>query len=96
MSTVFKNLSPETKVIGVEPEGAPSMLTSIKNGINTKLDHIEKFVDGAAVKVVGDKTFEICKRYLHDMTTVPEGKFKQTILELYNKDAIVVENLQVL
>ena len=91
LSTVFKNLSPDTKVIGVEPEGAPSMLTSIKNGVNTKLDHIEKFVDGAAVKKVGDKTFEICKRYLHDMITVPEGKICQTILELYNKDAIVVE-----
>ena len=91
LSTVFKNLSPETKVIGVEPEGAPSMLTSIKNGVNTKLTHIEKFVDGAAVKKVGEKTFQICKRYLHDMITVPEGKICQTILELYNKDAIVVE-----
>lgn len=91
LSTVFKTFSPETKVIGVEPEGAPSMLTSIKNDVNTELSHIEKFVDGAAVKKVGDKTFEICKRYLHDMTTVPEGKICQTILELYNKDAIVVE-----
>ena len=91
LSTVFKNLSPKTKVIGVEPEGAPSMLTSIKNGVNTKLTHIEKFVDGAAVKKVGEKTFQICKRYLHDMITVPEGKICQTILELYNKDAIVVE-----
>ena len=68
------------------------MLTSIKNGVNTKLDQIEKFVDGAAVKKVGDKTFEICKRYLHDMITVPEGKICQTILELYNKDAIVEAN----
>lgn len=91
LSTVFNVLSPHTKIIGVEPEGAPSMSVSIKNNKNTELEHIEKFVDGAAVKRVGDLTFPICKALLYDMITVPEGKVCQTILELYNKDAIVVE-----
>ncbi|WP_242156772.1 threonine ammonia-lyase IlvA [Aestuariivivens sediminis] len=91
LSSVFKALSPQTRIIGVEPEGAPSMLTSIKNNRNTELDHIDKFIDGAAVKRVGDLTFEICKANLHDVITVPEGKVCETILELYNKDAIVVE-----
>lgn len=91
VSTVFKKLSPHTKVIGVEPEGAPSMSTSIKNGMNTTLDSIEKFVDGAAVKRVGEKTFAICREYLDDMVTVPSGKVCETILKLYNEDAIVVE-----
>lgn len=91
LSSVFKTLSPNTKIIGVEPEGAPSMLTSIKNNRNTELAHIEKFIDGAAVKRVGDLTFEICKAQLHDVVAVPEGKVCATILELYNKDAIVVE-----
>jgi threonine dehydratase len=91
LSTVFKALSPNTKIIGVEPEGAPSMSVSIKNNKNTTLDHIEKFIDGAAVKRVGDLTFAICKKNLHNMITVPEGKVCETILELYNKDAIVVE-----
>lgn len=91
LSTVFKQLSPSTKIIGVEPEGAPSMSTSIKNNRNTTLDHIEKFIDGAAVKRVGDLTFAICKENLDAMITMPEGKVCETILELYNKDAIVVE-----
>ena len=91
LSTLFKELSPNTKIIGVEPEGAPSMSVSIKNNKNTTLEHIEKFIDGAAVKRVGDLTFAICKENLHDMITVPEGKVCETILELYNKDAIVVE-----
>lgn len=91
LSTVFKSLSPNTKIIGVEPEGAPSMTISIKNNKNTELPHIDKFIDGAAVKRVGDLTFPICKELLHDMITVPEGKVCQTILELYNKDAIVAE-----
>jgi threonine dehydratase len=91
LSSVFKQLSPNTKIIGVEPEGAPSMSVSIKNNKNTKLEHIEKFIDGAAVKRVGDLTFPICKENLHAMITVPEGKVCETILELYNKAAIVVE-----
>lgn len=91
LSSVFKYLSPETKIIGVEPEGAPSMKTSINNKINTPLHKIDSFVDGAAVKRVGDLNFEICQQNLSDMITVPEGKICQTILDLYNKDAIVVE-----
>ncbi len=91
LSVVFKNLSPETKIIGVEPEGAPSMQISIKNKENTFLDKINPFVDGAAVKKVGDLNFAICQQNLHKVITVPEGKVCQTILDLYNKDAIVVE-----
>jgi threonine dehydratase len=91
LSSVFKALSPNTKVIGVEPEGAPSMTTSLKNNKNTTLQSIDKFIDGAAVKRVGDLNFAICKENLNDMITVPEGKVCETILELYNKDAIVVE-----
>ncbi|WP_079738969.1 threonine ammonia-lyase IlvA [Polaribacter sp. KT 15] len=91
LSSVFKYVSPNTKIIGVEPEGAPSMLTSIRNNKNTFLDKIDAFVDGAAVKKVGDLNFDICNRNLSKVITVPEGKICQTILDLYNKDAIVVE-----
>ena len=91
LSAVFKYLSPSTKIIGVEPQGAPSMQISLKNNTNTALEKIDSFVDGAAVKKVGDLNFAICKQNLSDMITVPEGKICQTILDLYNKDAIVAE-----
>lgn len=89
--SVFKELSPDTKIIGVEPEGAPSLKVSIKNGTNTELKTIDKFVDGAAVKKMGDLTFDICKNYIDDVITVPEGKVCSTLLKLYNEKAIVVE-----
>lgn len=91
LSTVFKELSPNTKIIGVEPEGAPSMKTSIENGKNTRLETIDKFVDGAAVKQVGAHNFEICKENLDDIILVPEGKVCSTILQLYNEEALIVE-----
>lgn len=91
LSSVFKQLSPNTKIIGVEPKGAPAMLTSLKNNHNTELKNIECFVDGAAVKRVGDLNFAICQQNELEITTVDEGKVCETILDLYNKDAIVVE-----
>lgn len=91
LSTVFKQLSPNTKIIGVEPEGAPSMKVSITNAKNTPLETIDKFVDGAAVKQVGNLTFEICQKNLDNIILVPEGKVCTTILRLYNEEAIVVE-----
>jgi threonine dehydratase len=89
--TYFKTFSPKTKIIGLEPEGAPSMSEALKAGYPVLLEHIDRFVDGAAVKKVGDLTFSICKDVLHDMRLVPEGKICTTILKLYNEDAIVVE-----
>jgi threonine dehydratase len=91
LSSVFKILSPQTKIISVEPKGAPSMLTSIRANRNITLKTIDNFVDGAAVKRVGDLNFAICKETLHRVVEVDEGKICQTILDLYNKEAIVVE-----
>ena len=89
--TVFKELSPNTKIIGIEPSGAPSMTKSIENGSVHELDYIDKFVDGAAVKKVGEIPLNCCKNLLDEIIQVPEGKICQTILDLYNKDGIVSE-----
>ena len=91
VGSYFKIFSPKTKIIGVEPEGAPSMYEALKAGHPVELATIERFVDGAAVKRVGDITFSICKDVLDDMHLVAEGKVCSTILKLYNEDAIVVE-----
>ncbi|PAF14255.1 threonine dehydratase [Shouchella clausii] len=91
MATYIKSVSPTTKMIGCEPAGAASMTESIKQGNVVELDEIDKFVDGAAVKKVGDKTLEICKELLDDIIVVPEGKICTTILNLYNENALVAE-----
>lgn len=91
VGSYFKTYSPKTKIVGLEPEGAPSMFEALKAGHPVLLDSIDRFVDGAAVKRVGDITFSICKEVLDDMHLVVEGKVCSTILKLYNEDAIVVE-----
>ena len=91
LGVYFKEYSPKTKIIGVEPLGAPSMKEALKAGKPVALEKMTRFVDGASVKKVGELTFSICKEVLSDMLLVPEGKICSTILQLYNEDAIVAE-----
>lgn len=83
--------SPNTKIVGVEPQGAPSMKEALKAGKPVVLETIQRFVDGASVKKVGDITFQLAKDSIVEMLLVPEGKVSSTILQLYNEDAIVAE-----
>jgi len=89
--SVFKEKSPDTKIIGVEPKGAPSMHASLEQGKRITLDEIDVFVDGAAVKTIGEIGFDYCSQYMDDILLVDEGEICQSILTMYTKDAIVVE-----
>ena len=91
LGSYIRQMSPETKIIGVEPGGAPCMKKAIEAGKVIKLDHIDKFVDGAAVQEAGVLTFEVCREVLDDIVIVPEGAVCTTIIQMYNKSAIVVE-----
>ncbi|MDD2584182.1 MAG: threonine ammonia-lyase [Bacteroidales bacterium] len=91
VGTVFKELSPKTKIIGAEPLGALSMKKSIESGVLTELVDIDAFIDGAAVKRPGNLTFKICSKVLDKIVPVPEGAVCTSILDLYNLNAVVVE-----
>ncbi len=91
VSSVFRAISPETKIVGVEAGGAASMKRSLEAGRIVTLDEIDTFADGIAVRTPGEITFPICREQLDDIVVVPEGKICTTILELYNESAIVVE-----
>ncbi|MBB2144063.1 threonine ammonia-lyase IlvA [Pedobacter sp. LMG 31464] len=87
----LKQTNPNILLIGVEPEGAPSMDAAFKAGRPIKLDQINRFIDGAAVKSVGLLTYPICREVLDEIMLIPEGKVCTSILKLYNEDAIVAE-----
>ncbi len=91
LGTYLKVNSPHTKIIGVEPVGAPSMKAALEAGRPITLPKIERFVDGAAVQRVGNITFTLCRDALTLMHLVHEGKISSTILKLYNEEAMVVE-----
>lgn len=96
VSTVFRAYSPATRIIGVEPAGAPAMSTAIARGVNAPLAHIDPFADGAAVRKAGDLPFALCRDLLHRMLLVPERELCRRIIELYNEEGIVAEPAGVL
>ncbi len=92
MSIYLRKKYPNAKIIAVEPKGAPSLKTSLDAGQIVRLDTINNFVDGAAVKEIGRIPFEIIQKYgVDDILTVPEGAVATSILRLYNREAIVAE-----
>ncbi|MEC0790285.1 threonine ammonia-lyase IlvA [Bacillus licheniformis] len=91
VGTYMKNVSPDTKLIAVEPKGAPALFESNKKGEVVILEKIDKFVDGAAVQKIGEETFKTLETVVDDILLVPEGKVCTGILELYNQCAIVAE-----
>ncbi len=91
LGSYLKAKNASTKIVGVEPLGAPSMTAALRAGKVVTLDKIEKFVDGAAVKTVGALTFSVAKKVLDKMLLVPEGQLCQKMISLYQNDGIVTE-----
>ena len=88
---VFKQLSKKTKIIGVQPAGAPTMKKSINQNKVITLSEIDNFVDGAAVRKVGDLTFDYCKKYVDDIIIIDEDEICKTILDLEKNHNIIAE-----
>lgn len=91
IGSYVKAISPQTQIIGVEAAGSPSMQAAFDAGHPIKLPKIDKFVDGVAVAEVGKITYEVAKKVVDRILRVPEGLVCCSILDLYNKQAIVVE-----
>ena len=91
ISTYIKSKNPIATIIGTEPKGAAGMYESLKKGSVVTLERIDTFVDGAAVKTVGDLTFDICKKNVEKVICVEEGKDCSTMIELYQNEGIIAE-----
>ena len=91
VSLFSKGINYHCKLYGVESLKSNAMYQSIKENKIIKLDKIDNFVDGAAVKEVSDLTFDICKNNLDDILLVSNGRVCNTMLELYQNDGIIAE-----
>ena len=80
-----------TRLVGAEPAGAPSLTAALRAGEVVYLEKIDTFVDGAAVKRVGELTFEVCRRHVDQVLLVPEGQVCTTLIDLYQNEGIIAE-----
>jgi threonine dehydratase len=82
---------PGVRVVGVEPAGAASMIAALAAGEPVTLPDLDTFVDGAAVRRVGEVTLPLVGRSHSVMTTVPEGLVCTEMLELYQNEGVIAE-----
>ena len=91
VSAYIKDVSPEIEVIGVEASGARSMRAAFDKGYPVKLENIDKFADGIAVKKVGQRTYEVARKYVDKLIGVDEGLISETLIDMYSKQGIIAE-----
>lgn len=83
--------APHTTVVAAEPSGAASLAAALDAGRPVSLPKMDTFVDGAAVRRVGDLTFALAARHRPQLVSVPEGKICSEMLDLYQVDGIIAE-----
>ncbi|GAA5164485.1 threonine ammonia-lyase IlvA [Ornithinimicrobium tianjinense] len=82
---------PDTRVVGVEPGGAACLIEATRAGGPVTLEHIDRFVDGAAVARAGDWTYQVVARHTPGLVAVPEGRVCTEMIALYQSDGIIAE-----
>lgn len=87
----LKTLKPDIKIYGVQTEGAPSMVESLKTNNRIRLNSVSTIADGIAVKEPGINTFEMCQKYVDEIVTVSDDEVASAILTLIEQQKLVAE-----
>jgi threonine dehydratase len=91
VAAYIKRLRPETKVIGVEAADADAMAQSLAAGKRIKLEQVGLFADGAAVKLVGEETFRLCKDTVDEMVVVDTDAICAAIKDVFEDTRSILE-----
>ncbi len=91
IAAAVKQLAPEVKVVGVEPEGAAAMKKSLEQGKIASLIETETIADGIAVKKPGELTYNLCQEYVDQVVTVTDEEIANAILMLLERAKLTVE-----
>ena len=93
ITTYLAERTSKTSVLGIEPAGAAAMMAALANGGPVTLDHVDQFVDGAAVSRAGRLTYAALAAAgnMVSITTVDEGAVCTAMLDLYQNEGIIAE-----
>jgi threonine dehydratase len=91
VSMAVKNLKRSVKVIGVESSGAPGMHDSVRKGQVVTLDRVDCIIDGLRVKRVGETTFEVVRRFVDEIVTLPDERMFDAMIWIMSHAKLVVE-----
>ncbi|MGV1005920.1 MAG: threonine ammonia-lyase IlvA [Candidatus Nanopelagicales bacterium] len=90
-ATWLRSLGNPVRIVGVEPEGAASMSAALAAGGPVTLTDIDPFVDGAAVRRVGEVTFPLVRASDVELVSIPAGQVCVEMLALYQTEGIIAE-----
>ncbi len=91
ISLAIKETKPNTRVIGVQAEGAASMYLSLKEGKPVKIERVNTIADGIAVRKPGEITFNIIQKYVDDIVLVSDEEIASAILFLIERAKLIAE-----
>lgn len=91
VGTFIKYLRPNIKIIGVEPDDAPSMAEALKKNRRVVLDHVGIFADGVAVRQVGRETFRVAKQCVDEVITVSTDEICAAIKDIFDDTRSITE-----
>ena len=87
----IKQVAPDVRIIGVEPEDSAAMSASLESGAPVTLDHVGIFADGVAVRRVGDETFRLCQAFVDEIITVDTDQVCAAIRDIFEDTRSIVE-----
>lgn len=91
IAVLIKQLRPDIKIIGVEPEDAAAMTASFKAGKIVNINDVNTFADGVAVKKPGPKTFELIHRYVDEFVNVSTDEICAAIKDIFDDTRSIAE-----
>ncbi|CAI9760642.1 unnamed protein product [Fraxinus pennsylvanica] len=91
IAAYVKRVSPEVKIIGVEPFDANAMALSLHHGRRVMLDLVGGFADGVAVKEVGEETFHLCRELIDGVVLVSRDAICASIKDMFEEKRSILE-----
>jgi threonine dehydratase len=91
VAAYVKRLRPRTRIIGVEADDADAMARSLAAGRRVRLSQVGLFADGAAVKMVGEETFRLCKAHVDEMILVDTDAICAAIKDVFEDTRAILE-----
>lgn len=91
IAVYIKQLRPEIKIIGVEPEDADAMERSLKAGKRITLDQVGIFADGVAVRTVGQETLRLAQRFVDEIILVSNDEICAAIKDIFEDTRSIME-----
>ncbi|PSQ46682.1 threonine ammonia-lyase [Halobacteriales archaeon SW_7_65_23] len=91
IATAIKGKQPDTRVIGVQAEGASSVAPSLQKGDRIMLDSVDTIADGIATRTVGEKTFQVIQERVDEVVTVSDADIAVAVTLLLERSKTLVE-----